>query len=124
MALPPAPPPVAAPTLPPWPEGLPDPIETPEGTLLPPPLAAAVLEQLAAAELLPAAVELALKVQRERSDAWLRSVVGVLSAEGDVREARGRASASGVPWLTYALSLLAAAVVGGGLGLIFGLVAQ
>jgi hypothetical protein len=115
---------VAAPTLPPWPEGLPDPVETPEGTLLPPPLAAAVLEQIAAAEILPAAVDLALKVQRERSDAWVRSVVAVMAAEGDTREARGRASAGGVPWLTWLLSILGAAVVGGGLGVLFGLVAR
>ncbi len=123
-ALPPAPPAVAAPTLPPWPEGRPDPIATPEGTLLPPALALAVLEQLAAAELLPVAAQRALEEQIRRSDSWARSIVTVLSAEGDVREARGRASAGGVPWLTYLLSMLAVAVVAGGGGALFGVFAQ
>lgn len=56
---------IEAPQLPPWPSGLPDPIETDAGTLLPPELAEAVNYQREACKVLPYRCKVRIEAQRD-----------------------------------------------------------
>ena len=106
------------PVVPAWPSGLPGPIDTPQGTLLPPPLASAVHERLLRLDAYPGLCGM-----------QLRELDGVRAAEGAAaidaceaacRERIAQARAETVrefPWL----EVLAGAGAGVVIGLVVGL---
>ena len=130
----PAPPAVLrAPELPPWPDMLPDPITLPEGgalsipgshvlrlepgtEVLPFALAEAVLEQLAAAEQLPALAQARLDEQARRGVAHADAIRTVWRAVVDTRVAEAIAQHAGdewwVKWVWGGLGIVGGAVIG------------
>ncbi len=106
--------------MPEWPDDLPEPVETPEGTLLPKPTADVVKAHLAASELLPGAAARALAKERDRLIGWADELVGIKDAEAETQVTEALRDAGATPWWSIALWVGAAAAAALGIGVAIG----